>query len=588
MTNHEPLRILCVPGVGLHPPGGKWEQQWREAIGTSLGAVAPDVVMDIDFVHYADIFDDHEITFSGSMEAVTKLLAGGLGLRDPSSRGGLSSALRWTAGVVVQWVENEQLREQTRQRLHQRINDFDPHLVLAHSLGSLVSYDTFVAHPDAVNGRMFASFGSHIGNPFVVGQLGAGHVDTLNQARRWFHLHNQHDLAFTAPLYLSASNFTQIETPFGIVGILDHDSLEYLSHPQTRRMLWTYVVVQQIEPGINRSPPSPVAMPAGETQTASAASRNRALIVGINDYPDWIGPLRGCVNDAYLVSEVLQEMDIPIEEIRLCTNERATADNLREHLGWLLRDTQPGDVRFFYFSGHGAQIPGTGLNETVDRVDEALVTVDFDWSPEKSLLDDYFYSLYSQLPYETHFVGVLDCCHSGGMTRAGASRIRGINPPNDIRHQLMRWNGSKREWQPRVLAAPNPEVFDLMNPKSARARNRAQSTHRLGQAMPLRNLSRERFVAMRQAQQHSGPYMPLLAYACAEHELAQEHTFGATDHGVFTYWMVKVLRSRNRYADFTFEKWIKAVAEKLRAAGFEQHPQLVGPQAKQSLKLPFG
>ena len=46
---------------------------------------------------------------------------------------------------------------------------------------------------------------------------------------------------------------------------------------------------------------------------------------------------------------------------------------------------------------------------------------------------------------------ILDCCHAGGMTR-GAGRIRGINPPHDIRHRMMRWDEPSRSWQGRPYA----------------------------------------------------------------------------------------------------------------------------------------
>src|SRR5678815_3221578 len=90
-------------------------------------------------------------------------------------------------------------------------------------------------------------------------------------------------------------------------------------------------------------------------------------------------------------------------------------------------------IRDSYYSGHGAQIPGYGVGEKVDRKDECLVPHDFDWSREHAVTDDQFYDLYSQLPYDTRFLTIFDCCHSGGMTRDGAARVRGLTPPDDIR-----------------------------------------------------------------------------------------------------------------------------------------------------------
>lgn len=50
----------------------------------------------------------------------------------------------------------------------------------------------------------------------------------------------------------------------------------------------------------------------------------------------------------------------------------------------------------------------------------------FDYMPEHAVTDKQFLNLYSQLPYDSHFAAIFDCCHSGGMTREGARKARGI------------------------------------------------------------------------------------------------------------------------------------------------------------------
>ena len=98
------------------------------------------------------------------------------------------------------------------------------------------------------------------------------------------------------------------------------------------------------------------------------------------------------------------------------------------------------DERFFFYSGHGAQYPAYGAAEEADHLDECPMPYDLDWSPEHLVSDNQFAELYSKLPYQTLFAAVFDCCHSGGMTRDGGARVRGIDPPDDIRHRAMRWN----------------------------------------------------------------------------------------------------------------------------------------------------
>jgi hypothetical protein len=194
----------------------------------------------------------------------------------------------------------------------------------------------------------------------------------------------------------------------------------------------------------------------GERQmTASVATRTprRALLVGINDYPNPDDRLEGCVNDVFKMSATLQQIGFDPEDVRVLFNERATAAAIRERFAWLLEDPQAGDQRVFFYSGHGAHIPDYNSDEIVDHTDETLVPYDFNWDDRTThLTDDDFKDLYAQLPYETTFVAFLDCCHSGGMTGAGGAKIRGLDPPDDIRHRMLKWNFDLELWEPRDLA----------------------------------------------------------------------------------------------------------------------------------------
>src|SRR5262249_34407301 len=132
---------------------------------------------------------------------------------------GFQTQLRWTAGMIVQWVENEELRTRLRSGLVAKIKEFDPQVICGHSLGSLVGYDTFT-HPATrklVAGRSFVSLGSQIANPFVAGNFLAGRITPLSGSQ-WYHLFNSHDHVFTAPIRLSDPSFKSVETTFDIDG----------------------------------------------------------------------------------------------------------------------------------------------------------------------------------------------------------------------------------------------------------------------------------------------------------------------------------------------------------------------------------
>lgn len=134
----------------------------------------------------------------------------------------------------------------------------------------------------------------------------------------------------------------------------------------------------------------------------------RALVVGIDDYPSCA--LTGCVNDAKRLAEVLEfhydgrrnfDCDVLISE-----QHKVTRALLRQRITRLL--TQPADVAFFHFSGHG----------TVNGLGGYLVTTDFaDFDlgiPMSELL-----ALANQSAVKEVFI-TLDCCHSGAFGSVSA------------------------------------------------------------------------------------------------------------------------------------------------------------------------
>ncbi len=142
-----------------------------------------------------------------------------------------------------------------------------------------------------------------------------------------------------------------------------------------------------------------------------------------------------------------------------------------ERLHWLLDDVPEGGERVLFYSGHGAQIPSYNFAGEVDRLDECLVPFDFDWNPTHAIRDKQFAELYSQLGYDRRFVAIFDCCHSGGMTRDGGPRVRGLSPPDDVRHRSLRWNARLGMWQERKLPTPNPSLAKELRESRASGRN---------------------------------------------------------------------------------------------------------------------
>ncbi|MGY8631223.1 caspase family protein [Bradyrhizobium sp. 14AA] len=578
------LSLLCVHGVGHAEIDSGFQQSWSKAITHAVGAVDQDVQLTIDFVRYDDLFDKAPLNPLTYAAATAKLLASavvhGIGDLLPGARGigDIPAVIKWTAGMVAQWSTDEQLRKDLRQVILDKIEARTYDMVLAHSLGSLICYDTFLHERDAIKDAIFVSFGSQIGNP-AVRDVFAGRIQPLT-CRRWYHLYNPDDHVLTYPLDVRADNYQQVTVAFDVPNdALNHDATWYLSHTSTVATVWR-----------DSAPtPEPRAIVSAAREMASLAVKpnRRALLIGINDYPDPASRLEGCVNDVFLMSSVLQESGFEPEDIRIVLNDRATTQGIMDRLHWLLDGVRDGDERMLFYSGHGAQIPRYNIQGEPDHVDECLVPYDFDWSPAHAILDRQFAELYSQLPYDSYFVAMLDCCHSGGLTRDGGPRVRGLSPPDDIRHRALKWDAKERMWVPRDFTPLNRSLKDRKNGADFLGQNGA--TQRLGRAMMLRTKPDKDYDKTRKELDHFGPYMPILLEACQEQQLSYEYRDGVTSYGVYTYSMAGTLRElRAKNENPSFKTLNDLVTAKLKRMRYNQTPNLVGARIRCNAPVPWG
>ena len=149
-----------------------------------------------------------------------------------------------------------------------------------------------------------------------------------------------------------------------------------------------------------------------------------ALLIGIDDYPEGVHSLTGCINDVENVKDYLDnhypQDDLQIETLK---NSRATRPNIIELFRNHLVKAGPNDVVLFYFSGHGSRvIPPTDFKEyEPDGRHETLVCYDSRTGGGWDLADKELAVLFSEVAAaHPHILAVLDCCHS-------ASGIRDVN-----------------------------------------------------------------------------------------------------------------------------------------------------------------
>ncbi len=583
------LKVLGVHGLGDHR-NSTWKEDWTRAL-QSVFPGQDRIDLEFTFVTYDPIFENVEISGWETAQAIWKLTrsaAGSIFRRRKGVIGDVSERIKWTAGYVVAWVEDEAFQEQTRALILDHIAEERPDIILAHSLGSLITYNAF-SHRDAQRSNVksalknarYVTLGSQIGNPFVVRNLTPGRIAPLD-VKQWCHLFNKEDDVFTAPIQLwDADNFLQVHTTFDIDGFADHDATEYLTHGNAVADVWRPIA----ETTINARRFGPGKLAKKRVGKAPGRSQKRALLVGINNYPNESDRLEGCINDVYRMSAVLQECGFPAESIRLCLDDRATADGVLSRLEWLLDDPHPADERVFFFSGHGARIPEYGENNESDRMTETLVPYDFDWSPETAITDDQIYALYSQLPYDMNLAMIFDCCHSGGIHRDGGARPRGLNPPDDIRHRSIRWDYEMQMWVPRDFNRLNRE-FSGNEKENSRYFGQNGSTTRIGRASLLRGQSEADYKAMKRRTHGRpfGPYLPLILEACGEEQFAYEYRHGVISYGAFTYALSTNLR---KYRRITFDKLVHETAAQLADLGYEQQPQILGARTVTGAMVPW-
>lgn len=584
------IRILCIHGVNTNE-NGDWLASWQQAIGASAtrAGVAAES-LEFHELRYNARFEAIEPDAALYAQAVKRLWNSYWAHRRALGRAaekGLGTLIDNTIGMVAKWTALPTLRQQLATDLAQAIHSVNPHVICAHSLGSLISYDTLVAQQALAQDRLYITLGSQIGHPALAETFG-GYLRPIDTVRHWYHLFNPEDAVLTCELDFPEAPFTQLDTHFDESGPLDHSAEKYLEHEVTSANVWAglaHALPRSTAPA--RPRPGPTV--GGAWFKAPAIRRRnprkrRALLIGINDYPQPENRLNGCVNDVFQMSAMLQERGYAPEEIRVVLDARATTRGVMDRLQWLLEDVRAGDERVLFYSGHGAQVAALDADGEPDHKDEALVTHDFDWSGNTGITDDMLSRLYANLPYEARFSIILDCCHSGGIARAGGVAVRGINPPDDVRHRAIEWDAGKQMWFPR-------KSLDLRRRMGKATAEQVQrylgdgATQKLGRAVSRWSDTPAAFQAASRRLGHHGPYNPVILAACREDQYAYEYTHGSVPYGALTFMLIQQLRASGgrKTLEASVEQCNSVLKSKL---GYEQQAQLYRPREHRQTHFP--
>jgi len=251
---------------------------------------------------------------------------------------------------------------------------------------------------------------------------------------------------------------------------------------------------------------------------AENTPRKRALLVGVNNYPDtrWI-PLEGAVNDVKLQQELLiHRFGFQSDQILLLTDHEATRENIlqafEEHL---IKWAQPGDVVVFHFSGHGSQVfdPDQifqdGQVSTIVPVDSILPPGYPNKGGKVNDITGHTLWLLMQAINTENVTFILDSCHSGG-ARKGILTVRS-RPGN---RELNRTENSNIQ----LLASPQEQEYQK-------------------QLMSRLNLTASDLATERK----KGVPKGIMLAAARTDQAAIDASFGDTAAGIFTYVLTRYL-----------------------------------------------
>ncbi|KAJ7101758.1 caspase domain-containing protein, partial [Mycena epipterygia] len=173
-----------------------------------------------------------------------------------------------------------------------------------------------------------------------------------------------------------------------------------------------------------------------------------ALIIGIDKYKSPAIPrLNGCKNDAEEFRKFLiEDCSIPHPDTRIVSliGQKATRRKIiKTFLSHLINNPEipdNGALMIFFFAGHGSRCPVTESGKTVETICPYDIRTKHLCQYVHGIPDYVFGWLLEDLSRKkgTNIAVILDCCHSGGMSRNldGARRLNNDDTPISLRVDL--------------------------------------------------------------------------------------------------------------------------------------------------------
>ena len=275
---------------------------------------------------------------------------------------------------------------------------------------------------------------------------------------------------------------------------------------------------------------------------------NKALLVGINAYPNTNNNLRGCVNDIVDMEYFIASKNkvYPKENIRTLTDSKATKKGILTALNWLLLGASAGDQILFQYSGHGAQIPSHSPAIEKDGLDEIICPYDFNGedAAETAISDKEFAKIFAKIPKGVHFVWISDSCHSEDLSR---------------KHKVVETNETNSKYD---NSNYDNSYYDFKDTRFRRF-NHKDSANQAQTATTIASLGSAII-----------PLQGALLSGCASHQLSADAYINNRFNGAFTHYLIKNLNLYGK--DASMQEIVKYVNIDLMENNYDQNPQSEG------------
>jgi metacaspase-1 len=137
------MKILCIHGISHIEARDGWRNDWENSIKEAIKIGGSTEPLEISQFAYDDFFASADSSSSIYLKALTKLLKSWVFSSGERDLFGLFDKYRWTVGMVAQFVALSELRTTLRNALAAEVLKIKHDLIIAHSLGGLIAYDTF-------------------------------------------------------------------------------------------------------------------------------------------------------------------------------------------------------------------------------------------------------------------------------------------------------------------------------------------------------------------------------------------------------------------------------------------------------------